>query len=72
MSSLDERAFPAQHTAMTPEQFYLVRKLAGMSQTKTAETLGIARRVVQRIEAGTYGDPIPEKYRRLILTLKGK
>ena len=57
---------------MTPEQFYLVRKLAGMSQTKTAETLGIARRVVQRIEAGTYGDPIPEKYRRLVLTLKGK
>lgn len=58
--------------AMTPDQAVRVRKLAGLAQPNAAVQLGIGLRTLQRIEAGTYGDPIPEKYRRLILTLRSE
>lgn len=54
---------------MTPFVFHSFRRPYG-SQRTVAKKLGIGFRTLQRIESGQYGDPIPEKYRRLILSLK--
>lgn len=54
---------------MTPLAFRLMREYFG-SQRAVAKKLGIGFRTVQRIECGKLGDPIPDKYRRLILSLQ--
>ena len=70
--ALDQRKKPRHKAGMTPEQFKIVRKLAGFSQEGVAREWDMSTSAIQRIESGRRGDPIPEKYRRLILTLKGK
>ena len=53
---------------MTPLTFHSHRRAHG-SQRKVAAQLGIGFRTLQRIEGGKLGDPIPNKYERLILSL---
>lgn len=50
---------------MTPSLFHFLRRTAG-SQRAVATRMGIGFRTLQRIEAGTLGDPVPVKYQRLI------
>lgn len=50
---------------MTPFGFHSIRKAHG-SQRAVAKRLGIGFRTLQRIEAGQYDDPIPEKYAHMI------
>lgn len=50
---------------MTPNEFTALRQSHG-SQRKVAARLGIGFRTLQRVEDGTMGDPIPEKYAMML------
>ena len=50
---------------MTPATFAAIRRDHG-SQRAVAKRLGIGFRTLQRIEAGTMGNPIPDKYAHMI------
>ncbi len=54
---------------MTPFVFHSFRRAHG-SQRAVAKKLGIGFRTIQRLEGGKLGDPVPDKYRRLILSLQ--
>jgi len=53
---------------LTPLAFTTLRKAFG-SQRSVSARLGIGYRTIQRVEMGQRGDPIPNKYERLILSL---
>ena len=53
---------------MTPSAFRTLRTSHG-SQRAIAKELGIGFRTIQRLEDGTYGDPIPAKYANMIVGL---
>ncbi len=55
---------------MTPTEFKTLRSTQG-AQRPTAKRLGIGFRTLQRLEAGTYGNPIPVKYELAMLALSG-
>ena len=54
---------------MTPSTFRTLRTNHG-SQRAVAKHLGIGFRTLQRLEDGTYGDPLPEKYAFMILGMQ--
>lgn len=50
---------------MSPDQFKSERGFHG-SQRKVAARLGVGFRTLQRIEAGSMGDPVPVKYENML------
>lgn len=56
---------------MTPDQFRDARQAIG-SQAKAAPIIGVSRWTLIRIESGQKGNPIPDKYKHMILGLARK